>query len=106
MPEVPVGGRSTPPFTRRWPVLGRRNWPVFSPPPTAGEGRRYKPLELKVAVAKAYVAGEATAAELSKVYGVSASTIYDCATLYKERGEGPGGNAGNTVGSIGRNDRT
>jgi transposase InsO family protein len=53
----------------------------------AGEGGRYKPLELKVAVAKAYVAGEATAAELSKVYGVSASTIYGWAELYREHGE-------------------
>jgi len=53
----------------------------------AGEGGRYKPLELKVAVAKAYVAGEVTAAELSKVYGVSSNTIYEWARLYRKRGE-------------------
>lgn len=53
----------------------------------AGEGGRYKPLELKVAVAKAYVAGEATAAELSRVYGISATTIYGWGKLYRARGE-------------------
>lgn len=53
----------------------------------AGEGRRFKPLQLKVAVAKAYVEGEATAAELSKVYGVSSKTVYEWGRIYKERGE-------------------
>lgn len=53
----------------------------------AGEGGRYKPLELKLAVAKAYVAGEATAAELSRVYGISATTIYDWGKLYRKSGE-------------------
>ncbi len=52
-----------------------------------GEGGRYKPLELKLAVAKAYVEGEASAAELSKVYGISATTIYDWGKHYRERGE-------------------
>jgi transposase InsO family protein len=53
----------------------------------AGEGGRYKPLELKVAVAKAYEAGESTAAELAKVYGIAASTIYGWAELYRKNGE-------------------
>lgn len=40
-----------------------------------------------MAVAKAYVVGEATAAELSRVYGISATTIYDWGKLYRARGE-------------------
>jgi transposase len=53
----------------------------------AGAGGRYKPLELKVAVAKAYEAGESTAAELAKVYGIAVSTIYGWAELYRKHGE-------------------
>lgn len=51
-----------------------------------GEGR-YRPLEVKVAVAKAFTDGEATAAELAKVYGVSPGTVYDWAKIYRARGE-------------------
>ena len=50
-------------------------------------GRRYRALEVKLAVAKAYVAGEATAAELAKVYGISPGTVYDWGKIYRERGE-------------------
>lgn len=48
---------------------------------------RYHPLELKVAVAKAYASGQSTASELAKVYGVSVSAVYDWGKIYRERGE-------------------
>jgi transposase InsO family protein len=51
------------------------------------EGGRYKPLELKLAVAKAYVGKDATADELSKVYGISVSRVYEWGKIYRERGE-------------------
>lgn len=47
----------------------------------------YCPLELKVAVAKAYAGKEATADELAKVYGISPSRVYTWARMYREKGE-------------------
>jgi transposase InsO family protein len=48
---------------------------------------RYAPLELKLAVAKAYAAKQATAAELAKVYGVAPSRVFTWGRLYREKGE-------------------
>lgn len=56
-------------------------------PSGSGGSRRLWPVEVKVAIAKAYVGGEATAAELAKVYGVYPGTVYSWARIYRERGE-------------------
>jgi transposase InsO family protein len=42
---------------------------------------------LRVAVAKAFVSGQSTAAELSKVYGVSSFSVYKWGQIYRSRGE-------------------
>lgn len=59
--------------------------PGKSPDPK--KSGRYAPLELKLEVAKAYAAKQATAAELSKVYGVAQSRVFAWARLYREKGE-------------------
>lgn len=52
-----------------------------------GGSKRYWPVEVKVAIAKAYEAGDATAKELGRVYGVSPTTVYHWGKIYRERGE-------------------
>jgi transposase len=55
--------------------------------PDPKKSGRYAPLELKLAVAKAYEAKQATAAELGKVYGVATSRVFAWARLFREKGE-------------------
>ena len=55
--------------------------------PVPKKNGRYSPLELKLAVVKAYAAKQSTAAELGKVYGISPTCIYDWVRLYREKGE-------------------
>lgn len=59
--------------------------PGKSPDPK--KSGRYAPLELKLAVAKAYVAKQATASELGKVYGVDVSRVWAWSRIYREKGE-------------------
>lgn len=55
--------------------------------PDPKRGKRFRPLEVKVAVAKAFVEGQGTAEELSKVYGIPPTTIYEWGRRYQKNGE-------------------
>lgn len=55
--------------------------------PASRGSKKYRPLEVKVAVAKAFVEGQGTSTELSKVYGVPATTIIEWGRIYREKGE-------------------
>lgn len=62
----------------------------MSPPkkePVPEKNGRYAPLELKLAVVKAYLASQGTARELSQVYGISPKCVYEWARNYQEQGE-------------------
>lgn len=49
--------------------------------------RRFLPTETKLAIVKAYLAGEGSAPELARVYGVFPTTVYTWLKRYKKLGE-------------------
>ncbi len=62
----------------------------MSPPkkePGTKRTRQIRSPEVKAAVAKAYLEGKGNAEEVAKIYGVPATSIYDWARIYKEKGE-------------------
>ena len=62
----------------------------MSPPkkdPGAKRTKEFRSLEVKLAVVKAYVEGKGNAEEVSKVYGVAPTSVYDWVRIYQEKGE-------------------
>src|SRR5688572_4551098 len=55
--------------------------------PASKGPKQFRPPEVKVAVVKAYLEGKGTAEEVSKVYGVPPTSIYEWARIYREKGE-------------------